>query len=109
MCIRDRLCDDKNQHDEADIGQAKQLNDLLIPLPSQEELSAVDFDKSKNELKDQLNFFLATAFSQTIMELLRNPRLTTELANQLRQRALSGFSIKKCGSQIDSHYRSLIG
>ena len=103
------LCDDENQNDETDFSESSRLNDLLIPLPSQEELSAVDFDKSTNDLKDQLSFFLATAFSQTIIELLHNPGPAAEVSKRLRQRALSGFSIKKCASQIDAHYRGLIG
>jgi len=90
------------------------LNDLLTRLPTQDELNAAqlcksDFSDSTNDFKDQLNLYLATSLSQTTMELLQNPSKTAEVKKQLRQRALSGFSIEKCASQIDSHYKNLIG
>ena len=103
------LCDGENQTDETDSeGFNTGLNDLLIKLPTQEELNTAQLNEPTNVLKDQLSFLLAKKISQTTMELLENPDRRAELRKQLRNRALSGFSIKKCASQIDSHYRSLI-
>lgn len=114
------LCDNEapNENEppnaQAGSGETKHLNDLLTRLPTQDELNAAqlcksDFSDSTNDFKDQLNLYLATSLSQTTMELLQNPSKTAEVKKQLRQRALSGFSIEKCASQIDSHYKNLIG
>ena len=75
---------------------------LLVELPTLPENETASPDN-----RNVLNQRLADRMSQRILELLRAPDELNQIGKRLRLRAIEGFSIERCASQIDMHYKSL--
>ena len=89
------LCDDAGANDA-------NLSRLLVELPALPENEVPNPD-NRNVLNQQLS----VRMSERILELLRATNELTQIGKQLRLRAIDNFSIERCASQIDSHYKSL--
>ena len=78
------------------------LASLLIELPALSESETASPEK-----RNILNQRLSRSISKRILELLRAPDELNQIGKQLRRHAIENFSIERCASQIDMHYKSL--
>ena len=79
------------------------LSSLLVDIPTLPKNETMDAANLRNESTRLLSIVI----SERIMELLREPNELARISEQLRLRAADAFSIEKCASQIDRHYKAL--